>query len=117
MTHSPTPEPSPATEPATTVTGHSDDLIEFDGAIYDEFNHYGGPARLVFDNGVVLDIEFDRDRDGVWRITVVSGDEHVAHTAGSSDEEDDGWGTDVAVVTGARSVTFGDQTATVRINQ
>ena len=96
----------------TTVTGHSDDLIEFDGAIYEEFQHYGPkPARLVFDNGVVLDIEYDRDRDGIWRITVIAGAEHVTHTP-CPDPTGETLYTDSAIVHGARKVTSGDQEAT-----
>lgn len=64
----------------TTVTGGSDDLIEFDGHIYEEFCFVNGAARLVFDNGVVLDMEYDRDSDGIWRIAVVEGHDLVTVT-------------------------------------
>lgn len=104
----------PATPAAldTIVTGRSDDLIEFDGAIYEEFQHYGpGPARLVFDNGVILDIEWDRD--GIWRITVIDGHAHATHTPCPDPTGEDDY-TNTVVVHGAHKVTYGAQEATSR---
>lgn len=99
----------------TTVTGHSDDCIEFDGAIYDEHSDpTSGPTRITFDNGVVLDIEWDRDRDGIWRISVIAGHDHVNVTPCPDPTGADIY-TDSAVVSGARSVSIGDEfTATAR---
>lgn len=100
-------------EAQTHVCGGSDDLIELRGALTEEWLHYGpGPARLVFDNGVVLDIEYDRDRDGIWRITIIDGHDHArVLTCPDPTGEDDY--TDTAVVTGARTATFGERTASV----
>ena len=53
-----------------TVYGASDDLIEIDGDIREEFNHLGTePALLAFSDGTVLSIAFDPDGSGNWRIT------------------------------------------------
>lgn len=106
--HSPTP-PAPG---EIHVTGHSDDLVELDGLIREEWMHYGpGPARVEFDNGVALDIEFDRDRDGIWRIGVVSGAYYVRVITCPDPSGEDVY-TDTAIVTGARAATFGEHTAT-----
>jgi hypothetical protein len=96
------------------VCGGSDDLIELRGAITEEWLHYGpGPARVAFDNGVVLDIEYDRDRDGIWRISIIAGHDHArVLTCPDPTAEDDY--TDTAIVTGARAATFGDRTSSVR---
>ena len=50
----------------TRVYGASDDLIELDGAIYDEFDAYEEVKQLTFDNGVVLVIQYADE--GIWRI-------------------------------------------------
>ena len=52
----------------THVYGCSDDLVELDGAIYDEIGlSYRNPAALVtFDNGARLIVRYDDE--GVWRI-------------------------------------------------
>lgn len=51
-----------------TVYGSSDDLIEIEGDIREEF--YApteGPAMLGFSDGTLLSIEYNSD--GVWKIT------------------------------------------------
>lgn len=110
--HSPAaPAPAPG---ETHLTGGSDDCIELDGAIDEEWLHYGpGPARVDFDNGVSVDIEFDRDRDGIWRISVITGHDHVRVITCPDPTGEDVY-TDTAFVTGARVATFGEHTATAR---
>ena len=56
------------TDRITTVYGCSDDLVELDGAIYDEFDAYDRDHRLTFDTGLMLMVRYDRDGDGIWRI-------------------------------------------------
>jgi hypothetical protein len=61
---------------SVTIYGASDDLIEIEGDIREEFNHYSNEdddARMLgFSDGTLLRIVYDRD--GIWRITkVVSG--------------------------------------------
>ena len=58
---------------AMTVYGYSDDLIELEGDIREEFNVYSDdaePGYLAFSNGVLLRVVFDED--GIWRFTVLS---------------------------------------------
>lgn len=56
------------------IYGASDDLLEFDGPIYDEVDCYdAGTQRLTFSTGVVLEVELlPGDDGGIWTITVVS---------------------------------------------
>ena len=51
----------------TRITGASDDLIELEGDIYDEFDSYDTDSKLKFDTGAVLVLHYDEE--GVWRIT------------------------------------------------
>lgn len=55
----------------TTITGASDDLIEIDGDLSEEFGYDGTPDDrgdlLGFSDGTLLRIH--RDGEGVWRIT------------------------------------------------
>jgi hypothetical protein len=50
-----------------TVYGASDDLIEVEGDITEEFDIDGGGPLLAFSDGTVLQIEWTRV--GIWRIT------------------------------------------------
>ena len=52
----------------TRITGASDDLVELDGAIYDEYDGYDVDHWLRFDTGAVVVLRYDRDGDGIWRI-------------------------------------------------
>lgn len=110
------PAPGPgATSPALSevrVSGGSDDIIELRGAIVDDWYHYRAePARIVFDNGVIIDIEYDRDSDGIWRTTIVAGHSHARILACPDPTGEDTY-TDTAVITGARTATCGEHTAT-----
>ena len=92
----------------TTVYGCSDDLIELDGAIYDEFDAYDRDSHLKFDNGAVLAVAYDRDGDGIWRIE--NPREHPSVTITRCEDRDGYTGpdgdiySDLATVTGATSV-------------
>lgn len=96
------------------VCGGSDDLICLSGAIREEWLHYGpGPARLTFDNGVVLDVEYGHD--GIWRTTVIAEQSSVRVLTCPDPTGEDTY-SDTAIVTGVRAVTCasptGDYTAT-----
>lgn len=72
-----------------TIYGASDDLIEVEGDIREEFSPYqehGEESRkyLAFSNGTVISILFSSD--GVWRITPVRGS--AAITQADGDDED-----------------------------
>jgi hypothetical protein len=52
------------------ITGSSDDLIDIEGDISEEFSHLphdDGPAYLAFSDGTLLQVQYD----GVWRITTL----------------------------------------------
>lgn len=54
------------------VYGASDDLIELEGDIEDEFGHYphdDEPVYLAFSDGTVLKAIYDND--GIWRLNLV----------------------------------------------
>jgi hypothetical protein len=82
------------------LTGSSDDLIELDGALYEEFNYVdniGEGDFIGFSDGTVLRIEYGRS--GVWRITpVVSGTAKL--TIEQAPENDDDQYTDKAILEG-----------------
>lgn len=102
-----TPMPGPSA-PTTTVYGCSDDLVELDGAIYEEFGAYDRDSRLKFDNGAVLTVCYDRDGDGIWRIENPRDHPSVTITRcedrlGYMNPDGDIY-SDIAVVVGATSV-------------
>ena len=55
----------------TTIYGASDDLIEVDGDLYEEFSYQddGAGDLLGFSDGTLLRIR--HDEEGVWRITPI----------------------------------------------
>lgn len=77
---------------STVVTGASDDLIELDGDIYEEFglhNDEGGEDAgdlIAFSNGVVLRVRYSQS--GVWRITPVTGADKVSIVQAPEDDDD-----------------------------
>lgn len=74
------------------VYGASDDLVEVDGDVREEFNPGDGPSYLAISDGTVLRVTYD----GRWRIDrIAEGAAHYQHEAASSDEghRDDEYGT------------------------
>lgn len=70
---------------SVTVYGASDDLIEVDGDVYDEFPwNDSEPAYLGFSTGVVLRVTFGN----VWRIAPVAGADLVQVAQCPEDDED-----------------------------
>lgn len=53
-----------------TIYGASDDLIEVDGDIREEFTANDGPNLLAFSDGTLLDVRYSES--GVWRINALS---------------------------------------------
>lgn len=95
---------------AITLTGHSDDLIEIEGDIREEFDAADGEPRVVaFSDGTVLRIHY---LDGVWRITPITAlnpAEQRIFQAAENDEDDY---SDMAEVDGTiRWVVIGTQCA------
>jgi len=69
-----------------TITGHSDDLIEIEGDISEEFDAYGEEDYLVTSNIGAVRVEYDVD--GIWRIQRLAGDVDVAQATGDGSDED-----------------------------
>jgi len=79
------------------VRGASDDLIEVDGDISEEFDALGNAATgglLGFSNGTLLRVAYDED--GVWRITQL--DHHGSVTIEHAPADDDENYSDVATL-------------------
>jgi hypothetical protein len=66
-----------------TIYGASDDLIEIEGDIDEEFNppEYDEPTLLVFSDGTILKVQYGAGGDGFWRISpVVKGSAKYSKT-------------------------------------
>lgn len=75
------------------ISGYSDDIVEVDGDLAEEFAYSCDPALIACSDGTLLRIEFDTD--GVWRLTqVAAGSASYQHTPGAGD------GSDVVVLDG-----------------
>jgi len=65
-----------ASDKGTKVYGCSDDLIEFDGDVSGEVNHYGTDDEkqgmlLIFSDGTLLEAKYGKGGEGVWAITLL----------------------------------------------
>ena len=97
-----------------TVYGASDDLIEVNGAISEEFNpaHDDEPSYLGFSNGVVLKVTYDDE--GLWRIQpranahLVTIDFAIGEDAPRREDGSSGY-SDRATIEDAAWVVFGDR--------
>jgi len=75
----------------TKVYGASDDLIELEGQITEEFSHstYQDDAQsaiLAFSDGTLLEVRYDDD--GIWRISkLADGACEYSHKSGSVSED------------------------------
>lgn len=72
----------------TYVYGASDDLIEIEGELREEFylqNDDEGDL-LAFSTGVVLRVRYDDD--GIWRVTPLAGSSRLEHVIAPTDDED-----------------------------
>lgn len=92
----------------TTITGHSDDLIELDGDITEEF--YAGRADetdyLAFSDGTVITIKYTDE--GVWRIhPIVKPNLNLQITQCAGDPNGDVY-TDTATIEGVAWVVKGN---------
>jgi hypothetical protein len=74
---------------SVTVYGASDDLIEIEGDLRDEFSPShpdGGPDYLGFSDGTVLSIQYT---GGFWRIRrIVEGLASYANTRATNEDDD-----------------------------
>lgn len=88
------------------IYGHSDDCIEIEGALREEFYLIGSDdekSYLAFSDGTVLSVLYDKD--GAWRFNRVAG----GTSAYSKQEADEDDGTDRVTLEGMnlRWVTYG----------
>ena len=87
---------------SVTVYGASDDLIEVEGDIREEFTPHGDNAYLAFSNGIVIHVEYTRS--GIWRITpvvsIVSGQLHPPLSIVQAPEDDEENYSDRATIDG-----------------
>ena len=66
-----------------TIYGASDDLVEVDGDVREEFNPGDGPSYVAVSDGTVLRIAYD----GRWRIDrVAEGAAEFQHDAATADD-------------------------------
>jgi len=93
------------------VYGASDDLIEIEGDIREEFGyHYSvsDPTAkfLAFSDGTALKITYGLD-DGCWRISVYAGNpDYITHTPATSE---DNYSDIVEIDTDIRWVVVGEE--------
>lgn len=71
----------------TKLTGASDDLIELEGELKEEFNDYDcSTGRIAFSDGTLLSVNYDND--GIWRFNlIIKGDLYLGKEEGSIDED------------------------------
>lgn len=72
----------------TTLTGSSDDIIEFDGELFDELypNYSERKGVIGLSDGTLLGFEYDKD--GIWRFKpIVKGALFVRVDQGSVDDD------------------------------
>lgn len=56
---------------STRIYGTSDDLIEVEGDIYDEFGAWGG-THVKCSDGTILKFEYSPDHcDGIWKASII----------------------------------------------
>lgn len=95
-----------------TIYGRSDDLIEVDGDIREEWSpeHDDQPTFLAFSDGTVLSVRYG-EHDACWRIALVhKGSAEFKKTEGT--EDDGGDYSDRVTLTGdIRWVVLGSQIA------
>jgi len=79
----------------TTVTawGRSDDLVEIDGALEEEWGFYSSDGNetgyLAFSDGTVLSVKYGDGNHGVWRLfPVIEGSAKVERVPAPLDDRD-----------------------------
>lgn len=71
----------------TKLTGASDDLIELDGELKEEFSHYDcSKGYIAFSDGTLLSVNYNNE--GIWRFSIVTkGDLYMGKEEGNVDED------------------------------
>lgn len=73
------------------IYGASDDLIEIEGDIREEFNPSDAdePSLLAFSDGTLLQIQYGAGRLGFWRITPLTyGTAKYSKTEATNEDDD-----------------------------
>ncbi|MDQ0376537.1 hypothetical protein [Amycolatopsis thermophila] len=68
------------------IYGASDDLIEVEGDVREEFDALATHRLVAVSNGVLLRVEYDQD--GVWRIKPLAGADRVHVVQAPAGDED-----------------------------
>lgn len=76
------------------VYGASDDLVEIEGDIEEEFGAYDCKGYLMFSNGVLLTIEYGDM--GIWRIECLADPNNVVEIEKCPPNDDDDPYSDIA---------------------
>ena len=92
---------------STYLYGYSDDLIELDGDIYEEFPWDYGWTDVIFSNGVHAQITFDTE--GQWSIRVLEHGSNVVlhYLTGTPEANERGSYTELLVVDDAEWAVVG----------
>ena len=80
------------------IYGASDDLVEVEGDVREEFSYGDGPGYVALSSGVLLSIEYTRA--GIWRIAPVSVPDGVVVAVKQAVSADDDVYSDTATVEG-----------------
>lgn len=68
------------------ISGYSDDTVDLDGDLAEEFAYSGDPALIACSDGTLLRIA--SDREGVWRLTrIAAGTATFTLTPGTDDRQ------------------------------
>lgn len=69
------------------IYGHSDDLIEVEGLISEEFIAFEENTYLAFSDGTVLRVSYETN--GIWRIYLTAGGTAMYSKDENPDDDDD----------------------------
>ena len=70
---------------STTIYGASDDLIEIEGDLEEEWNAYDFNGKLALSNGVLFSMKYNSQ--GIWRINILAGHDKVTHLPAQEGDE------------------------------
>lgn len=89
-----------------TIYGASDDLIEIEGDIREEFNPIDESSKLAFSDGTVLSVSYT---DGCWRINRLAKGTSEYSKIESEGADSDNYSDKVTLVGDIKWVVFGSQ--------
>lgn len=92
-----------------TIYGASDDLIEVEGDVEEEFNPPPDEATgiLAFSDGTVLRVEYTND--GIWRVTPLFKGTATISIVQAASEDDDNYSDRATLEGDVRWVVFGSE--------